>query len=274
MRQFLFLLLAALTGCASISPGLHSNIEYGNAGGESLKLDAFVPERNGPFPMAIVVHGGGWGGGDKAKDITPLLSGLGDAHFVWFSINYRLAPKYQWPDCYDDVQTAIRWVKANAISFHGDAHRIALIGYSAGGQLACLTAVRGEAVDAVVGLSPPTDMEADTKRRRGLSKSLIALLGTNVLDDRVHGILHDMSAINYVHAGLPSFLLIHGTVDKSVPYEQSINFRQKLMEFGVPCELVTLQGAPHDINKWAAIDNSYAPKMIEWLRRTIGAAGH
>src|ERR1700722_12576376 len=152
-----------------------SNIEYAAADGESLKLDAFVPDGTGPFPVAIVVHGGGWGGGDKAKDITGVLRSLGDAHFVWFSINYRLAPKYKWPACYDDVRAAIAWVKAHATEFNGDPNRIVLIGYSAGGELACLAAVQGAPVEAVVGISPPTDMEADTQRRGGLRKSCVAL---------------------------------------------------------------------------------------------------
>jgi acetyl esterase/lipase len=272
------LTLLLLAGCAQdrapapILRGLQSNIEYGQADGQSLLLDAFVPAGNGPFAAVIVVHGGGWGGGDKAKDITGLLRALGDANFAWFSINYRLAPKYQWPDCYDDLKTAVRWVKAHAADYDVDPNRIALIGYSAGGEMVCLDAVQAQGADqvaAVVGVSPPTDMEADTQRRGGLSKSLIALFGTNKLDAHSYELLHEMSAIHYVHAGLPPFLLIHGTADKSVPYSQSIHFQARLEQLGVPCELVTLQNAPHDINKWDAIDASYKQKMIEWLRRKL-----
>jgi len=273
------LMLLLMAGCAqNIAPvdlprGLQSNIVYGHAGGQSLLLDAFVPSGPGPlFAAAIVVHGGGWGGGDKAKDITGLLHALGDANFAWFSINYRLAPKYQWPDCYDDLKTAVRWVKAHAAEYDVDPNRLALIGYSAGGEMVCLYATQADAagqLKAVVGLSPPTDMEADTKRRGGLSKSLIALFGTHVLDAHSHELLDEMSAIDYVHAGLPPFLLIHGTADKSVPYSQSIHFQAALRQLDVPCDLVTIQNAPHDINKWDAIDSRYKSEMIEWLRRNL-----
>jgi acetyl esterase/lipase len=279
--QFAILISVAIlaAGCASDpklsvsdSPRSFSDIEYGQAGGESLRLDAFVPAGTGPFAAAIMVHGGGWGGGDKAKDITGILHALGDAHVAWFSINYRLAPKYQWPACYDDVRAAVRWVKSHAADYRVDPNRIALIGYSAGGELVCLAAVQAggdEQVNAIVGVSAPTDLEADTKRRGGLSKSLTALFGTNVLDDRTHELLREMSAINFVHPGLPPFLLIHGTADKSVPYQQSVNFQAKLRQAGVACDLVTLTGAPHDINKWDAIDGTYKQKLVEWFRNTL-----
>src|ERR1700677_1521342 len=83
------------------NPNLQRDIEYGTAAGKSLNLDAYVPPGAGPFPVAIIVHGGGWSGGDKGRDITVLFGPLSDAKFVWFSINYRLSPKYQWPACYD-----------------------------------------------------------------------------------------------------------------------------------------------------------------------------
>src|SRR4051794_5617678 len=156
-----------------------SDIEYGRAGGVRLLLDASVPDGAGPHPMVIVVHGGGWGSGDKQQDTGPITEPLTRANFTWFSINYRLAPEHRWPDCFEDVQTAIRWVKAHAADYRGDPGRIALLGYSAGGQMACLAAVRAEEdtrVQAVVGLAPPTDLLADTERRGGPRPGLPDLL--------------------------------------------------------------------------------------------------
>jgi prolyl oligopeptidase len=242
------------------SPNVRADIEYA----PGVKLDAYVPDRAGTFPIAIVVHGGGWTNGDKERDITPILKTLSDGRFVWFSINYRMAPRYHWPDCYDDTLAAIRWVKSHAAEYKGDPNRIALIGYSAGGELACLAATQ-EKVQAVVGCAPPTDMEADTQRRGGLSKSLIGLFGTSVLDDSAHALLRQMSAINFVHAGMPPFLLIHGTADKSVPYEQSIHFQAALKSVGVPCELETINEAPHNIAEWEKLDPGYEGKIADFL---------
>ena len=252
---------------------LKANIEYGQADGEKLLLDACVPDGDGPFPVAIMVHGGGWMAGDKLRDHLPILESLTDAKFTWFSINYRLAPKYRWPACLDDVETAIRWVKAHATEYKGDPRRIALIGYSAGGHLVCQAVLTGQdnlRVQAVVGLAPPTDNVADSERRGGLSPSMTNLLDrAKTIDDESRAVLREISPINYVKPGLPPFLLIQGTEDKSVPYSQSVNFQAKLKEVGVPCELITLTGAPHRLTEWDKFDATYRQKMIAWLQHAL-----
>lgn len=255
------------------SAGLHADIEYGQVGDDKLLLDAYVPKGSGPFPVVVLVHGGGWGSGDKQGDITPLLEPLSTAGFTWFSINYRLAPKNHWAACYDDVQMAIQWVRAHAAEYQGDPKCVAVIGYSAGGQLVCLSAVRAtEAtrVQAIVGCAAPTDLPADTERRGGLSKSLQDLLDRpQVVNPEVQKILQDLSAINYIKSDLPPFLLIHGNADKSVPYSQSVAFQTKLKEAGVPCDLVTIEGAPHRLSEWEKFDPSYKEKLVAWLKKTL-----
>ncbi len=251
-----------------------TDIEYGEAGGEKLLLDACVPNGGGPFPVAILVHGGGWSSGDKLRGHIPVLESLTTAKFTWFSINYRLAPKYHWPACLDDVETAIRWVKTHAAEYKGDPQQVALIGYSAGGHLVCQAVVTGKddiRVQAVVGLAPPTDHVADSERRGGLSPSMTNLVDRAMpLTDETRAVLRAISPINFVKPGLPPFLLIQGTADKSVPYEQSVNFQAKLKEAGVPCELLTIQGAPHRLTEWDEFDPSYKEKMIGWLKQTLG----
>src|SRR5437868_5603172 len=110
------------------------DVEYAQAGGIRLTLDASIPEGPGPFPAAILVHGGGWVAGDKQTYITYIFKPLSDAGFAWFSINYRLAPRYRFPAPADDVAQAIRFVRENAREYHIDGNRIALIGESAGGH--------------------------------------------------------------------------------------------------------------------------------------------
>ena len=130
-----------------MNAALTQDIEYGNVDGVSLRLDAFVPDGPGPFAAVIMVHGGGWNTGDKSGGrskglMAPMDEPLSRAGFAWFEINYRLAPKYLYPACLDDVETAIRWVKAHATEYKGDPNRIVLIGYSAGGELTCLAAAQ------------------------------------------------------------------------------------------------------------------------------------
>src|SRR5258708_2167758 len=107
--------------------GATENIEFAAPGGVSLKLDAYVPDGPGPFSTCILVHGGGWRNGNKRVYITPLFEPLTKAGFVWFTINYRLAPAHRWPACAEDVAAAVKWVKAHAIEYKVDPKRIALI---------------------------------------------------------------------------------------------------------------------------------------------------
>ena len=107
---------------------LKTDIVFATAGGTNLTLDAFIPEGSGPFPTCILVHGGAWMNGSKTTYITPLFEPLSKAGFTWFTINYRLAPQHRFPACIEDVESAIRWVKAHATEYKGDPQRIALIG--------------------------------------------------------------------------------------------------------------------------------------------------
>jgi pectinesterase len=269
----LTLALLLQLGCCVRAGEIQTGIQYGRAADANLLLDACVPDGQGPFPMAVIVHGGGWTGGDRKHDITLLFKPLIDANFTWFSIDYRLAPKYRWPACLEDVQTAVRWAKVHAAEFKGDPSRIALVGYSAGGHLVCMAAAIAEkdtAVQAVVGLAPPTDLVLDTLRRNGLSESLEGLFGRKEIDAEVLKLLWDASPINYLKPNLPPFLLVHGTADTSVPYQQSLNFRERCRALGVECHLVTVEGAPHRISAWTIYDSSYKQQIIDWLTKTIG----
>lgn len=259
-----------------VSAGTHRDIQYGEAGGEKLLLDVSVPAGDGPFPVAILVHGGGWSRGDKFRvpsgdgaDITPMFAPLTAAQYVWFSINYRHAPKHLWPACFEDVQTSIRWVKANAARFNGDPARIALFGHSAGGHLVCLAATLVDdsvRVQAVVGYAPVTNHEQDLPVRGGLSPSLQGLLNRpKEVTPESLGLLRAISPLNHVRPGLPPFLLIHGELDKTVPLPQSLDFQAKLRAAGVICDLMVVPGAGHGLADWERLDPDYPARMVAWL---------
>jgi pectin methylesterase-like acyl-CoA thioesterase/acetyl esterase/lipase len=256
------------------------DIEYGRAAGEVLLLDAHVPEGAGPFPVAILVHGGGWSRGDKhsvppgdSADIAPWFAPLSAGKFTWFSINYRPAPQHRWPAGLEDVQTAIRWVKAHAAEFKGDPNRIALFGHSAGGHLVCLAAtVAGDdtRVQAVVGFSPVTNHEQDLPVRGGLSQSLQWLLNRpKDLNAESLALLREISPLNHVRPGLPPFLLIHGEADRTVPLQQSLDFQARLLSCGVPCELLVIPGGMHGLAEWSRIAPDYPGRMVEWLKNSL-----
>lgn len=265
------------TLCATtVRAEVKTNIEYGKAGGQILRLDANVPDGSGPFPVVIAIHGGGWCAGDKSGkgDFAPALQALTAGHFTWFSIDYRLAPTNRWPACFDDVQTAIRWVKAHAAQYKGDPHRIALLGYSAGGHLACLaatTAGKGTRVEAVVGLAPPADLTADAERRGGIGKwtAMRKLLGSDTMDAKTMKLLARISPVNHVYPGLPPFLLMQGGADTTVPPPFTREFAAKLKANHVRCELYFLKGAGHRIADWEKFDPAWQQKLADWLNQTL-----
>jgi alpha-L-fucosidase 2 len=273
---------AVLVSAGAQPARMARDIEYGQAGGTSLRLDACVPEGPGPFPVAILIHGGGWTTGDKggsnhpgdSADISPWFAPLTAAKFTWFSINYRLAPANPWPACFEDVQTAIRWVKAHAAEYRGDPTRIALFGHSAGGQLACLAGTGDGAdtrVQAVVGFAPVTDFELELPLRHGVWSSVQNLLGCpQGFTPEALALLPALSPVNHVRPGLPPFLIVQGDADRTVPVQESRNFVDRLRAAGVPCDLVLIPGAPHRLLSWTECDPTYPDRVTAWLRRTLG----
>ncbi len=274
LRSCLLLAFLLARGVSAAPAQFVRDVVYAEAGGETLRLDAAMPAGPGPFPIAILIHGGGWTGGDKAGDIAPWLEPLAAAGFTAFSINYRLAPKHRWPACRDDVLAAIRWAKAHAADYKGDSARIALIGYSAGGHLACFAATDSAAdvrVQAVVGLAALTDFEQELPQRGhvlGRAQQGLLARGPELTPESL-ALLRALSPVNHLHAGLPPFLLVHGDADRSVPYIQSVVFQDRLLALGVRCDLLTLPGAPHRMSEWDKFQADYVARTVAWLRTAL-----
>ena len=162
--RFGLLLLVSIAFATRADAEELRDVQYGEAGGVALKLDAHIPDGAGPFRAAILVHGGGWIAGDKQQYITYIFKPLADANFVWISINYRLAPKFTFPAPAEDVELAIAYVRKNAAKFKIDPKRIALIGESAGGHLVSYVGARekNHELAAVVSLYGVHDFVAST----------------------------------------------------------------------------------------------------------------
>lgn len=253
---------------------LRNNIEFSYAGGVVLRLDASIPDGPGPFPAAVVVHGGGWVGGNRRIDVAPLLQPLSDAGIAWFSVDYRLtADPLRFGVAVNDVEAAVQFVRKHAEEYRVDRGRIALVGESAGGHLAAMAALNGPAsVNGVVALYAPTDLVALAKDSELIPDAIRDQLHGTPFEGLILARLAQLSPIEKVRRGIPPFLLIHGTADPIVPFAQSRAMCDRMESVGAECEVFPVPGAGHGIRRWEsspAMGTPYKREMIRWLREQL-----
>lgn len=269
---------------------LRKDIEFARPAGEPQQMDAWVPEQgSGPFPAIIWVHGGGFTGGDKAPAPKSLLEPIERLGYAWFSVNYRLAPKHPFPAQTDDVESAVAYVKAHAAEFKVDKNRLVLMGASAGGHLVSFVGVKhgkGNGVAAVVSFfgehdlvdrvhpKGPCMMDGRVVEQQGpmcISPGLVKFLGITGTEAQAEAVVRKASPATYVHKGMPPYLLIHGTRDMGVPYEQSERMVDAVHRIGQRCELIRVEGGGHGFGAWDKDPAmaGYRDKLLEWLRRTV-----
>lgn len=250
------------------------DVPYADIGGVSLTLDAHIPDGAGPFPAAVLVHGGGWIAGDKQQYITYLFQPLADAGFAWFSINYRLAPQYKFPAAPEDVERAIEYVKENAARYKVDYRRLVLVGESAGGHLVSYVGARhrgNSRIAGVVSLYGVHDFVSACVAWKPIPTEVLQLLGVRAIDAETAPVLIKASPVTYIKRDMPPFLLMHGSKDEDVPYEQSLEMCEKMKAAGARCELITIEGAPHGMDHWETHPEFlwYKKALVDWLKKTL-----
>jgi alpha-L-fucosidase 2 len=210
------------------------DVEYGRADGIPLLLDLHVPDGPGPFPAAILVHGGGFDQGSKSTNVRPLFAPLADAGYAWFSIDYRLAPQAHFEQSIADVLVAVQWVRSHTYDYHLNLNEVVLIGESAGGLLANYagTHIGNDQLAAVVDIYGPSDyanlallrrdhperFDMTSISRHAANGGGIHFFGVDQLDAAGIAKLHSISPMAGVHKGMPPFLCIHGTADDQVAF--------------------------------------------------------
>jgi len=235
-----------------------SGIEYSNPDNQHLELNLARPKQtDGLRPAILCIHGGGFRAGMR-EGYDGLCRRLAQRGFVAVTITYRLAPKYQFPAAVFDTKAAVRWLRANATQYHIDPARIGVTGDSAGGQLAQFLGVtagvkmfegdggkpdQSSAVACVVNRYGPSNLLKSYDASVDAAEVLPLFLGGNRETARAQHIL--ASPLNWVTPLAAPTLLLHGTEDKYVAYEQAIWMRDRLQACGVEVELLTLTGAGH-----------------------------
>jgi acetyl esterase len=213
----------------------------------------FRPEGEGPLPVVVYLHGGGWMMG-TLDTYDALLRALANASgAIVAGVEYRLAPEHRFPAALDDTLAAIRWAAASLGS------PIALIGDSAGGNLAAVAALRlrGELPIAFQALIYPViDANFETASYRefsvghGLSSASMQrfwrlyLDGADPTDPDASPLRSDLAGV------APAYVL---TAEEDVLRDEGEAYAAALRAAGVPTELVCWPGTIHGFFRWLAV---------------------
>ena len=118
-----------------------TDIAYLRHGDEALLARVYRPAGSGPYPMLIDLHGGAWCNGDRNNN-QMLCRAIAQSGVVVAALDFRQPPAAGYPDVMADIHFGVRWLKANAQKFNGNAGKVGILGVSSGGQQAMLLAMR------------------------------------------------------------------------------------------------------------------------------------
>jgi acetyl esterase/lipase len=260
------LVLAALLGAVQADPGveLKPDLAYGEAGGETLRLDLALPAGPGPHPAVLLVHGGGWAAGSR-KEVSAAALEFAKRGYAAAAVDYRLAPRHVFPAQIEDVKRSVRWLRANAATHRIDPDRIGAWGGSAGAHLVALLGTttpkdglegpgderQSSRVRCVAGWAGPYDLAGHAALLQALPPAQAAAVGQLIVQflggtpDRKGAVYRKASATTYASKDDPPMLLVHGDRDDVVPFQQTEAFEKSLKAAGVPVQVLRLPGAGH-----------------------------
>jgi acetyl esterase/lipase len=262
-------------------PTLKKDIAYATVDGKALHLDLMRPPKpSKPAAWVLWLHGGGWRQGDR-KDYHAAMRDLARLGYAGASVEYRLAPVHKFPAALEDVRNALAFLRAHAVDYELDRERVAVAGGSAGGHLALMLGLtkngrdeNGTGVRAVVDISGPTDFRTWTiaKEPDGLLKKSVGVdlneliadfVGTSDRNDRRMMVV---SPLSYVSKQNPAVLIIHGTADSWVPFQQAQTLYDALKQAGVKARLAPFEGGSHFADFWPPEQKAKARQlMIQFL---------
>lgn len=247
------------------APGSNRRVEFAAPGGTPLALDIFYPALDGtPRPAIILIHGGGWRREGRSQ-LAPFAERLRDRFgVVVATIDYRLDVfPSGFPAEVDDVDAAIAWMRGSAAGWDVDPERIALVGSSAGANLALVAGLREtgpERVAAIVSFSAPVDLvELSAVADAGQTEEYLGCDPASCPD------LYDAaSPLAYVSDDDPPVLVVN-SVDDRVPADQASVLDDALRAAGVSSELVVVDGDGHG----HSLADDVEAELGDFLSRTL-----
>jgi acetyl esterase/lipase len=278
-------LLAACDGGPITSA---TGVAYDPRHGDRGLMDVYSPEGAHDRPAVLIVHGGSWnsrGRGDHGQTAQRLAH----SGYVASTIEYRLVPEGVFPGAAQDCFCALAFLRAHAAEYGLDPGRVALLGYSAGGQLVSLLGTHAEdaalqdpgcpagttfAPAAVIDGAGPADLR-DLSGADAVKRFVGVDLGEHP------EVWAAASPIEWVSADDPPFLIVHAERDLVVEVSQSERFRDRLRSSGVDARLLELPGGGHILNEGTDLAHEVVEvsletpeawlAIVDFLERTVGA---
>lgn len=259
--------------CQTLSGLTYGTWVDGTGQTQNLQLELLLPTgADSPTPLLIWIHGGGWKSGSRLPIPTRAADLCGRGYAV-ASLDYRLMPNAIWPAQLHDVKGAVRWLRAHASTYNLDPQRFGAWGESAGGHLTAMLATSGSVPSVTIG-NETFDLEGTVGGNLGVSSRLQAAVdwygATDFLQMRFYPatVNHDSAGsdegrfiggsvqdfpertatanpITYVTPDDPPFLVMHGTLDKLIPFNQSELLVDALNAAGVRVDFRPVPGAGH-----------------------------
>ena len=281
IHVFLFCLLMGAANTFSAGKVI-KDIEFAKVGGQSLKLDLYLPAKPKNAALVIWIHGGGWRNGTKEKCFITWLPEHG---YAVASISYRFSSTAKFPAQLHDCKGAVRWLRANAKKYGYDPDKFYVAGASAGGHLTALMATtsgheklegttggnlkQSSAVQGAIDYYGATDfiLRSKTQPSRANEKG-------SVVYDLLGGGAHEKieaaklaSACYHISKDDVPLLIFHGTKDKTVLIDQSQAIEKKYKKVGLSVEFHTIEGAGHGGNVFYSGEN--AKRLLKFLEKHL-----
>ena len=220
-----------------------------------IKVRIYTPEGQGPFPLFVYYHGGGWVIGDLETADPSCRMIANQTGRVVVSVDYRLAPEYKFPIPVEDSYAALKWVSENAAALNGNASNLVVGGDSAGGNLSAVVSLiakeqNGPKVTAQVLIYPVTALGYDTKSYEefqqgfGLDRDLMKWFGNyyiNNEEDTKNKYIAPLLAEDL--SNLPPAYVI--TAENDVLRDEGLAYANRLKQAGVKVKSIIEEGLVH-----------------------------
>ena len=249
------------------------SIPFASPDGIPLSLNIYRPLQVGTYPAIISIYGGAWQRGSPDSDETFNRYIAAQGYVVW-AISYRHAPAYHFPAQIDDVRSALAYIKQHANEYETNLDRVALIGRSAGAQLAMLAAYQDPPfpIKALVNYYSPVNLTAgyedvptpDPIESRATLRAFLGGTPTEFPE-----LYRQASPLNAVKPALPPSLLIYGGKDHIIQSKYGKNLAQKLTYQGNQAVFIEIPWADHAFDAvFSGMSNQlalyYTERFLAW----------